>query len=143
MKAPKFFYAALLGAAVAIPVVSFAVTLPSASKTPCLFGALGNRSVCQVTSGGTARTNPQAPDAVPLSVPDTEIARFIRRATSYDVLPRTAIPPSAVIAKTSDDAKEGTIQAPEQLEAVPLPVGGALLLASLGAMLLTVRRKSS
>ncbi len=114
---------AAVAACVAVPLVSFAVTLPTASRTPCYFGGLGGISTCMTERpAGVVRMAPK------LTAPQTSVTQ--KPAPSANIT-------QIVTTKTTN-------QTPVQstaVSAVPLPLAGSLLLGSLGLMVLTNRKK--
>jgi len=119
------FYTFLLGVAVAIPLVGHTVTLPTANRTPCIFGALGSPSACARaadTSAGMARTMPQA--VTPQATATQQVGQ--------------EVPVSSIL--TSSGTPAEVSPAPTTVASVPLPLAGGLLLGSLGLMVVAVRK---
>ena len=117
--------AALLAALIAIPTSSFAVTLGSTTKTPCFFGSGPQKDSCMAKqsspsstgSFGPAQNTPETPIIAP-SLPKSPVSAVVSPAPTV-----TVAPPSPAV------------------QTVPLPLGGLLLLGSLGVMVAANRKK--
>lgn len=109
---------------VSVPLVSLAVTLPTASRTPCYFGGLGGISTCMTSRpAGAQRMAPK------LTAPQS--------ATT-----QVTTPPSSNITQIVTAQPVTTPSAPaSSVSVVPLPLAGSLLLSSLGLMVLANRKK--
>lgn len=154
MKTPgKYIYPALFCAVVVAPYMAHSVTLGSTARTPCLFGALGSRTQC--ANVGEEQVKRNMPVAVtPRSSAATDPATKSAPATTSAVSdPLTSVvtteissdtPPSEKIVETETETEVVEVENADEneLKPVPLPLGGALLLGSIGLMLLANRKRS-
>jgi len=123
----RSFYALLLGVAVVIPVVGHTVTLPTASRTPCFFGALGSSTACAEVR--------QASDDAPM-------ARGMIKPLTPQTTPGSVDTTVAVSSVVSPATPAQTAPDTTAVASVPLPLAGGLLLGSMGLMFAAVRKKA-
>lgn len=139
--------AALLSAVTITPFVAHSVTLGNAQKTPCLFGALGTRTQCET---------PQSIEKMRLGVTPKN-SRSTASATGESVVSNTGGPAStgesqvftegtapseSIQHKETEEVETESPTEGEEVATVPLPFGGALLLTSIGLMILANRKRS-
>jgi|GEM_PF-2946485 len=130
----NLIYALVFGAAMAIPVGGNTVTLPSASKTPCFFGAMGSPVECMrmrtSISAGLGFTSSKPAQPIPSAL--TPIPAVIDPAP----LPVSEV---IIVVPTVPPKQTAVIPAPRT---VPLPLSVLLLLGSIGFMFMAHHKKT-
>jgi len=141
------FSAVLLSTVTITPFMAQSVTLGSAQKTPCLFGALGTRTQCQTPQTVekmrldiTPKSSRSAAETAGVSA----VSNTSETSTANEPKAFTeGTAPSETIQQTEvEEAEDDGVPEGEEVATVPLPFGGVLLLSSLGLMLFANRKNS-